>query len=467
MRRLYWKIFFSFWLVMILIISTNLAVTWLQYQHFRDSEQQQEHISELAIEAAQAFEQQGNPGLRAWQEKLKRRADLRVLLLDQHNSPVNGRPLPPRLHAFLQGRPNANAFDHEDDVDNEHKPWRHRPGRRDFMEPRNRPVIWPITSESGTRYHFVILNPHELSDHLYARSSLLWRIGISVLIVALVAMLLSAYLVKPVRLLQAASRRLADGDLDSRVAIAMGARKDELGDLGRDFDNMAQRLQNLLQGQQQMLRDVSHELRTPLARLRIALELARKRSGESAELDRMELEAERINELIGEILDLVRLEMKPEALQRQQQNLVKLFEPLIDDANFEQQRVTLQAPEQVLADVDGKLLNRAVENIVRNALKYSEADIQLIIESNSEQIQIRVLDSGPGVKEAHLQQMFEPFHRIDEARERETGGYGLGLAIAEKAVRLHQGEISASNRPQGGLEVCIRLPAQPHRSVKE
>ncbi len=460
MRRLYWKIFFAFWLVMLLIISTNLTVTWIQYQHYRDSEQQQEHISELALQAAHIYEEKGNKGLKNWQQKLFHRKELRVLLLDQHNESVGNRPLPRRLHKFLQrgNRPPYRDHRHENDDDDDHERWERRSGREKFIERRDKPIIWPVTSDSGTRYHFVILNPHELSDHLYARSNLFWRIAISVLIVALVAMLLSHYLVKPVRLLQSASRRLADGDLNSRVSEAIGPRKDELGDLGRDFDNMAQRLQSLLQGQQQMLRDVSHELRTPLTRLVIALELARKRNGESAELDRMELETGRINELIDEILELVRLDMKPETLKLEQQNLVPLLSKLVQDANFEQRRVTLQAPEALSARIDAKLISRAVENIVRNALKYSAEQVYLQVESRPDEISICILDSGPGVEDSQLQQMFEPFHRIDQARTRETGGYGLGLAIAEKAVRLHQGIIVASNRPEGGLEVCIRLP---------
>ncbi len=466
MRRLYWKIFFAFWLVMLLIIVTNLTVTWIQYQHFRDSEQQQEHISELALKAAHIYEEKGNQALKNWQQQLFHRKELRVLLLDQYNKPVNGRPLPRRLHRFLQRGSRSQFRDHDEDDDN-HERWEHRSGREKFIERRDKPIIWPVTSDSGARYHFIILNPHELSDHLYARSNLIWRIAISVLIVALVAMLLSHYLVKPVRLLQSASRRLAEGDLSSRVSEAMGDRKDELGELGRDFDNMAQRLQSLLQGQQQMLRDVSHELRTPLTRLVIALELARKRNGEAVELDRIELETGRINELIDEILELVRLDMKPETLKLEPQELTTLLSKLVQDANFEQQRVTLEAPASLQALVDTKLISRAVENIVRNALKYSEEQVYLRVESKPDQISICILDSGPGVDSDQLQQMFEPFHRIDQARTRETGGYGLGLAIAEKAVRLHQGTIAASNRAEGGLEVCIRLPATTGESVQK
>ncbi|MCW8887100.1 MAG: ATP-binding protein [Motiliproteus sp.] len=460
MRRLYWKIFFAFWLVMILIISTNLAVTWFQYQHFKDSEQEQEHISELAFQAANLFEQKGSPGLVKWQDKLKRRTELKVALLDENNIPVTRQLLPPRFKKLFdrRQRPKYRDHDHEDDND-EYWESKKRDGRHGFFRDRKeRPLIWPINSASGNRYHFVIFNPHELVDHLYSGSTILWRIGISIAIVALFAMLLSHYLVRPVRLLQRASRKLADGDLDSRVSAAIGSRRDELGELGQDFDTMAHRIQQLIEGQQQMLRDVSHDLRTPLARLRIALELARKRHGEATELDRMELEAERINQMIDEILNLVRLDLRPDGLHRQLTDLIALLQPLVEDANFEQTRVTLNGPTQLSCSIDAKLIYRAVENIVSNALKYSDGEIQLLLQQHPQQLELKVLDQGPGVAEEKLDRLFEPFYRVDEARQRESGGYGLGLAIAAKVIGLHGGQISARNRASGGLEVNIQLP---------
>ncbi len=453
MRRLYWKIFFAFWLVIVLVIATNLAVTWLQVRHFEDADQQSQHISHLAVEAVKVYEEQGLPGLNRWKEQLRRRSDLRVLLLDDDNRLMSGRRLPPHLWALLYGRSrDGHAERGEEHVDDDH-PAARRPFRK-----RDRPIIWPLTGANGERYHFVLLNPHELIDHLYSSTMLLWRVCIAVLVVALVAMLLSHYLVKPIRVLQHASRKLANGDLDSRVARAMGARRDELGQLGQDFDAMAQRIQALLVGQQQLLRDVSHELRTPLARLRIALELARKRSGESKELDRMELEAERINDLIDEILHLVRLNSEAADFQPTSLDLVPMMQSLVADANFEQQRVSLTAPAQMIVKADDKLLHRAVENIVRNALKYSEGEVQVVLESNQAGVRLRILDAGPGVDEGSLPLLFEPFFRADPSRERNTGGYGLGLAIAARAVHRHGGEISARNRPQGGLEVSITLP---------
>ncbi|OMH38951.1 HAMP domain-containing histidine kinase [Motiliproteus sp. MSK22-1] len=459
MRRLYWKIFFAFWLVMILVIVTNLAVTWIQVRLFQSSEQKSEHISELAQEAAEIYEERGRQALILWKKQLFHRTDLKVLLLDEHNRQVSGHPLPPHFKDLLEGRSRrGNDNRQRSPYFYEPEDQQYQIKRRQFFDKRFRPIIWPTISASGKRYHFVVLNPHELSDHLYSSTTLLWRIGISILIVILVALLLSHYLVKPIRLLQHASRKLADGDLNSRVAKSMGKRRDELGQLGLDFDTMAHQIQALLEGQQQMLRDISHELRTPLARLRIALELARKRSGESNELDRMELEAERINELIDEILCLVRLNSNQNDYHSSELELVALLRPLVEDANFEQQRVLLKAPETTIIHGDDKLLYRAIENIVRNALKYSEGEVEVKLEPCPDSVEISITDSGPGVDKDSLERLFEPFFRADQSRGRESGGYGLGLAIAAKAIKLHQGKITARNRESGGLEVCISLP---------
>lgn len=444
MRSLTWKIFFAFWLVMMLVVAANLLVTWMMARYYEEAGQQSDHISLIATEAVSVYEREGPQGWRVWQEALYARKELRVLLLDELNRNLMGRPLPHRLKFLLQGNRHDLKGSKKDGV---------RSGKR-----RHRPIVWPVRSDRGTLYTFVILNPHELSDHLYSFTILLWRIGISLLVVALIAVLLSRYLVRPIRVLQLASKALADGDLRSRVSTRMGKRRDELGQLGIDFDRMAERIQALLEGQQRMLRDVSHELRTPLARQRVALELARKKSGESEYLDRIEVEAERINALIDDILQLVRLDGGESEAQVKAEELVELLKRMIDDANFEHHRVRYTGPSHLSGRVDAKWFYRGVENVVRNALKYSEEEVEVHLELQGSKVIIKVLDRGPGVPESMLDRLFEPFVRVDDARDRESGGYGLGLAIAARSVQLHQGEIKAFNRPRGGLEVRITLP---------
>jgi len=294
---------------------------------------------------------------------------------------------------------------------------------------------------------------------------------IGVITSGLVCYFLAWYLTKPIVRLRAATRQLAAGDLTARTGTPVSKRSDEVAGLVRDFDAMAERLEMLVNAQSRLLNDISHELRSPLARLNVALGLARQRAGvESADmLDRIELEASRLNELIGRILTLARLEDGEQGVPQTPVPLGEVVASVAEDAEFEAQErhchVHTVIPEGDW-EVRGNdsLLHSAVENVVRNAIRYttegSSVDIALASEERgggSEAV-LKVSDSGPGVPEDALGKLFEPFYRLDDARGRLTGGVGLGLAITERAVRFHGGKVSAFNRPEGGLMVEIRLP---------
>jgi two-component system sensor histidine kinase CpxA len=303
---------------------------------------------------------------------------------------------------------------------------------------------------------------------------------IGVITSGLVCYLLAWYLTKPIVRLRAATRQLAAGDLTARSGAPASKRRDEVMGLMRDFDAMAERLELLVKAQSRLLNDISHELRSPLARLNVALGLARQRAGvESTDmLDRIELEASRLNELIGRILTLARLE---DGEQRAPQTPVPLGEVVAnvaEDAEFEAQErhchvqtVIPQGDWQVRGN--DSLLHSAVENVVRNAIRYTAEGSSVEIALTSEErgggadAVLRVSDSGPGVPEDSLGKLFEPFYRLDDARGRLTGGVGLGLAITERAVRFHGGKVTAFNRPQGGLMVEIRLPLISRLAAKE
>ncbi|WP_207061566.1 ATP-binding protein [Motiliproteus sp. SC1-56] len=438
MRSLYLKLFLAFWVVMMLVVAANMGLTWLLARHFDSRLADTSPLAQHANEALDQYRRGGPEALTRWRRNLLQETGLRVLLLDSRGRSLDGMPLPPRLHHHLQqGAP---------------------PGPRHHDRWRRRPISWTLEN-AGEPLRFVVLNPRELIDLLYSGSTLAWRLGLTVLIVALLSGLLARYLVRPVRLVQRASRALAEGDLQVRVGEAMGNRRDELGELGADFDRMAERLQTLLEGQQQLLRDVSHELRTPLARQRVAIELARRRAEPGEALDRIEQEAERLNALIEEILLLVRMDGAPAETPRETLDLGQLLEQLVDDANFEAPRVTLAAPGPAYCRGHPRQLHRALENIVRNALKYSEQAVEVTLTTDAGWAEISVCDRGPGLPEALQERVFDPFVRADPAREAE--GWGLGLAIAAKAVRLHGGEISAGNRPGGGLCLQVRLPRVP------
>jgi two-component system sensor histidine kinase CpxA len=276
-----------------------------------------------------------------------------------------------------------------------------------------------------------------------------------------------------VTLLRSAAQRLAAGDLTARTGAPASGRRDELAQLMRDFDRMAERIEGLMEAQSRLLKDVSHELRSPLARLSVALGLARQRAAPQAEgaLNRIELEADRLNQLIQRLLTISRLETGTDGIRKTRVSLRDLVQQVAHDAEYEAQGrrcgVSAEPTDEYLVEADPALLHSAIENVVRNAVRYTAAGtaveirLERRIGDQGEEIAIRVLDSGPGVPEEALEQIFQPFYRIDDARNRQTGGAGLGLSIADRAVRVHGGRVRASNRPEGGLEVEIRIPAAP------
>jgi two-component system sensor histidine kinase CpxA len=298
--------------------------------------------------------------------------------------------------------------------------------------------------------------------------------GLSILIgiisSGLVCYLLARYLTAPVVRLRAATQRLAAGDLSARAGGLAARRRDEMAQLVRDFDTMAERLEAAVHAQARLLNDISHELRSPLARLNVASALAHQRAGAEAHsaLERIDLEAERLNELIGGLLTIARLESGNDARQKSPVLLGEIIEGIAADANFEAQGRNCGVESVIREDcvVMGapSLLHSAIENVVRNAAHYTRegTSAQITLEradsKGGPEAVIRIVDSGPGVPEEALDKLFRPFYRIDDARGRKTGGVGLGLAITERAVRLHGGTVKASNRPEGGLQVEIRLP---------
>jgi two-component system sensor histidine kinase CpxA len=300
------------------------------------------------------------------------------------------------------------------------------------------------------------------------------------LIGALFCYWLAKHLTSPVAKLRAATRELANGNLSVRVGPTLGRRRDELASLATDFDEMAEKIQLLIDRQRRLLGDISHELRSPLARLNVALELARQRSGIEATsaLERIQREAEILNEMIGQLLALTRLESGAEEIRKVELDLESLVREVVRDADFEararNRAVRLTATEPVMIEGVPNLIRRAIENVIRNAVHYTaeqtEVEIKLFTDSETtpasagkpdhELAVIVVRDHGPGVPDEVLNEIFRPFYRIDEARDREAGGVGLGLAIAERAVRLHGGNVEAANAPDGGLIVTINLPRQ-------
>lgn len=283
----------------------------------------------------------------------------------------------------------------------------------------------------------------------------------------LVSALLARNFARPIHRLQGAFQSASDGQLDVRVAQSMAGRRDELGQLGREFDGMVQKLQQLVASQTRLMHDVSHELRSPLARLQVAVGLARQNPAQvETALARIEREAERLDELVGEVLTLARLEGLSARTAEDYVDLVELIDSVVEDARFEAEgsgRKVLFSTSQegeLVIRARGELLHRAFDNVLRNALRHtpvdSQVEVSLVHHAQDDTIHIVVADAGPGVPESALKAIFEPFHRGEAAT---GGGYGLGLAIARRAIEAHGGRMWAQNRATGsGLEMHFRFP---------
>jgi len=295
------------------------------------------------------------------------------------------------------------------------------------------------------------------------RLPLLVWLALSAVIIGLVSIVLATILTRPIRSLRRAVQVIAAGDLTARVAVRG---RDEVSALATDFNLMAERVNEMLTSQRRLVSDVSHELRSPLARLRIALELAERADNPVSALARVEKEADELEQLVTGLLSLARIESGQFSLEKQSVPLRKLIHKIVADANFEgeahRRQVRLEPGDEIIVTGDPVLLNAAIENVVRNALRFSPDDSSVVVSVSQQHSNsvITVDDQGAGVPDAALSLMFEPFARVAQARDRHTGGFGLGLAITGRTLLAHSGSAKAENRPQGGLRVTLTLPLQ-------
>ena len=454
MRSLFVKIFLSFLLTIILVTSAGILLTYLRDQEFPPLAHQsfaKHAIAEYGQRAIDAFEEQGIAAADRFSERLLADAEIRIILFAASGEALTRRHVPRRMQHLSQRvlRSGEVVF-----------PLR---GQRNWLAS-------PLQSRTGKGYIVALGLPDQppvgrlfkgLSHGLFG-----WRLLALLLVSAAVCFWLAGSLTAPISRLRQATRQFAAGDLSTRVGDQVKG-KTEIAGLAVDFDEMAGKIEALVAGQKRLLRDISHELRSPLTRLGIALELARQEGSQDMRqknLRRIELEAERMNEMIGQLLSLTRLENGADEQQRTEFDLCVLLTRLVQDADFEaknrNRQVIFSGPQSAVIDGYEELLARALENVIRNGISYTEVGTQVSVELSrqSDALLIRIADQGPGVPDETLDKLFEPFFRVADARERQTGGTGIGLAIAEQAVRLHGGSIRASNRSTGGLLVEISLP---------
>lgn len=306
--------------------------------------------------------------------------------------------------------------------------------------------------------------PPPASPALLERRLPVWPIIASTLVSLIFAAIIAWYFSKPIQLLHSAFSKGAKGELDSHIAEQMGNREDALSDLGKDFDTMATRLGKLIKGQKRLLNHVSHELRSPLSRMQIAIGLAKQNAEKiPSSLDRIQLESERMDQLIGELLQLSKLESGVSALNKETVNLSHLVQDMLNDASFEaaEKNITVKSniSEDCLLNCDAELIYRAIENIVRNALKYTDPDtiVSVSLTKTKHHLVVKVSDQGDGVDDQALEDIFQPFVRTNHAQPKH--GYGIGLALAKQVIEAHDGTISATNNlSHKGLVVSIQLP---------
>lgn len=328
-------------------------------------------------------------------------------------------------------------------------------------------VAQQVVTPADHSYVYVSLIPRTQPSTSFAAQAL--RLLAVLLTGGLLYYGLARYLTTPIRQLRETTHEFAGGNLAARVGPKLIKRRDEIAHLGRDFNLMAERLQSMVAAQHRLLGDISHELRSPLARMSVALELARKRSAPEAKsaLDRIEHESETLNEMIGHLLRLTRLESGTDGFQKGEVDLARLVREVADDADFEarsrNRSVHVTTCEECSTTGTEELLRSAVENVVRNAVRYTaegtEVEVALRVRNGNENAAvISVRDHGQGVPEEAMEKIFHPFYRTEDARDRESGGSGLGLAITSRAVRLHGGSVKAANSQSGGFEITISLP---------
>jgi signal transduction histidine kinase len=458
MGRLFWKFFLSILLAQVAATIAIGGTVWLRDQahHRRALSLDAGPPAEIMINAASVMLRHGGPsGLREMIADMKRPA---LFVLDGKGHDLLGRPVSAELRTqvdqALADKGPRNAVRTLDGPDGQHYL---------AFVPRGYDIGTPTRPERGFGPPGGRPGPRG-GPPPFGHTGPTAPIVAAILASLLFAGFLAWYFARPIRALRSAFEAAAAGDLAPRFSGAGSRRRDELADLGRDFDRMSAQLRALMDGQRRLLHDVSHELRSPLARLQAAIGLAHQRPEKTAaSLERIERESVRMDSLVGELLTLSRLEATPAISRTETIDLTEMVEQIADDARFEAgphgAPVVVEgagAGAAVLGEPD--LLWRAIENVVRNAVKHGNGqEVRIGLRSDGGRVHIDVCDRGPGIAEEDLGLIFRPFFRSNTSRNN-VDGHGLGLAIAQHVVHAHGGTIAAVNRQGGGLRVTISLP---------
>jgi two-component system, OmpR family, sensor histidine kinase CpxA len=472
MHRLFWKIFLWFWLGIVVVSATLVVSTALtRSRSLEDEHWRQRYALPVDLRAqrtAELFDRAGVSGVEKYLGPLERRDPMKDYVFNEEGREVFGRHAPPKVLRAL-----AMVRQH--------------PGGEHYFFSQARVAAEKALAPSGRAYVLVMtfppraVWPRQLLQFLFddiGRDGILRLISV-LLVAAFFCFWLARQITRPIEKLRLATHEIAHERLEARVDEEVTDRRDELGELGQDFNRMAERIGKLVTTQRQLLAHVSHELRSPLARLNLALGLARQRNAlESSEhLDRIEHETERLNHLIGQLLALARIDSAVDLERKSIFDLGALVREIAADADYEARgrhsTVQLSASSECPVEGAPEMLRGAIENVVRNAVRHTAegTPVEVTLESCStpggHRAVIRVRDYGQGVPEESLLHLFTPFYRVTNGAGRHPDGSGLGLAITERAIRLHGGQASAANAPGGGLLVILELPAAGPDQVEE
>lgn len=432
MRTLFAKILLWFWCTLAIFVVGSAFISALSVNQNASAQQAPAaRLVKFQLEEARVtYETGGRPALQLFLDNLEKIYDAKGILTDE-----NG----------LDLLTNANRSDLV----------RRAKRRPAFPFIRTSDGMVARAADDG-RYWFFFIVPRQSPGSWFLMPEHLFMMAAAVLL----CYWLAFHLTGPVRALQKAVERFGRGDLSVRAG---SNRRDELGQLARAFDRMADRIETLLAAERRLLLDISHELRSPLARLGVAVELARSGDDPNAALNRIQKESDRLNALVGQLLQVTRAEGDPSSLRHNSVRLDELVQQLVDESTIEASahgcELKYEKREPVTVAGDPELLRRAVENVIRNAIRYSprESSVDVSLARKNGFALVDVRDHGPGVPEEALPRLFDAFYRVESDRNRSSGGIGLGLSIARRAIELHKGKIRARNAAPG-LEVEMELP---------
>ncbi|HVO56574.1 MAG TPA: ATP-binding protein [Dongiaceae bacterium] len=449
-HSIFTKIFLWFWAALILVSGSVIFITLLSGSQPLGQRWLAHSLDFYASTAVDLYTHGGKPALDRYLDDIHNSVGITATLLDPSERDLSGRGVPPEARRVFDAARVA--------------------GQSRFYTRLRWTGASLVATPQGYYYFVAEVRPVRGTFAEPGFRAALLKFITAMLAAGLLSFLLARHFAKPIRTLQSAANRLADGDLTVRTTPYLPNRQDELSELAHDFDRMAARVQSLIKGRQELLGDISHELRSPLTRMNVSLELVRR--GDPSALARMQGEIERLEALIAQILTLTRLDLREEQQLNQQVDLRELLESVAKDARFEggpqKKDVVIAASSPVAVTGDPALLRSCLDNVLRNAIRHTpensfvEATLRTMPNGGGRpSAQVVIRDYGPGVPAEALERIFEPFFRVSDARDRSTGGSGLGLSIAQRVAALHDGSIKAENVPGGGLAVTLIFPVVP------